>query len=223
MSPPAVALMGKFLSLNNANIVCDGNSLTAILGLPGPGIDSWYGDIDNPYPVQLAEQLKLSYSGFTIRNFGVGGQNSGSMAADAPTQIDPLISATRPNILIMWEITNEISNSGTTVNTAYSRTVAYCNARRAAGWKVIVVTAIRREGSLGGQTIANLNSRLQSVNALVRANWRDFANALYDVALMPEFSSISDTYFLPDKIHLNAFGQKLFTAGLIPILKRIPR
>lgn len=217
---PAIA-PSRFIDLNNANIVNDSNSLGAILGQPVAGATSYYGDIDDPYPVQLEAQLKLSYSGITIKNYGVGGQNMDNMIADAPTQIDPLIQSGRPNILICWEITNSINSSSTTTTVAYNREVQYCTARRAAGWTVVTMTALRREGSLGGQTIANFNARLNTVNASMRANWPTFADALFDVAAIPEFATINATYFL-DLIHLNQAGHKRLVAGLIPVLKRLP-
>lgn len=221
MLVPAIA-PSRFIDLNNANIVCDGNSLTAILGQPVAGATSYYGDIDDPYPVQLEAQLKLSYSGITIKNYGIGGQNMSNMIADAPTQIDPLIQAARPNILICWEITNSINSSSTTTTVAYNREVQYCSARKAAGWNAVVtMTALRREGSLGGQTIANFNTRLNTVNASMRANSSTFADALFDVAAIPEFATINSTYFL-DLIHLNQAGHKRLVAGLIPVLKRLP-
>ncbi len=204
------------------SLVCDGNSLTAILGQQGGGATSWGGDIPDPFPVQLAAYFQTANSSVVVKNFGVGGQSTANMIADAVTQIDPLISATGGNILTMWEITNQAHGSST-VAQIYDLTRQYCLARRAAGWKVIVFTAVPREGSLGSRNIAQFNQRLNEVNTLVRAGWRDWANALFDVRAMPEFSTMNSTYFLPDKIHLNSLGHQRLTAALIPKLSKVLR
>ena len=107
-------------------LIFDGNSLTAGLGSTG----------GRTYPAQVLSQLPM-YDG---TNFGVNGQTTTQMASDAASQIDPLVSPA--NILIAWEIRNEIVVGGATAQQAYDRFVSYCQARRAAGWQVIVLTAV---------------------------------------------------------------------------------
>lgn len=218
---PALA-SSPFLPIKDANIVCDGNSITAIAGAQGNGATSWGGNLSDPFPVQLKAAMQPNNPGLTVANYGVGGQNTSAMIADAATQIDPLISNTRSNILTMWEITNQAFGSST-VQQIYDLTVQYCQARKAAGWAVIVFTAVPRELNLNGRTIAEYNQRMNDVNTLIRNNWRSWANALFDVRALPEFATMNSTYFLPDKIHLSSAGHTVLTASLIPFLSRIPR
>jgi lysophospholipase L1-like esterase len=148
-------------------IIFDGNSLTA-------GQDSTTG---NDYPSQV---LALLGSGWTGQNFGVSGQTTTQMSSDAATQIDPLYSTATylDNWLAAWEVTNDLY-FGASATTAYNNYVSYCQARRAAGWKVIAVTVLPRSNS---GTPSSFETDRQTCNTNIRANWSTFADVIADVA-----------------------------------------
>lgn len=138
-------------------IVCDGNSLTFGAGSTG----------GNTYPAQLYTALgggstrgiEPGPSGArgngnptnTVLNFGVSGQTSANMIADASQQIDvPWYNATaypRRRILVCGEGTNDIANSGLTAAQAWASLQSYCRARLAAGWYVIACTTLTWSGA----------------------------------------------------------------------------
>lgn len=157
---------------------------------------------------------------WTVYNFRQSGQTTGDMAADAATQIDVLYSASNErNILIAWEITNDLANPGTTDGTPeYEAYRDYCLARQAAGFEVIAVTVIARERYPGdaGLTAAWDENR-QAINTLIRSNYLTFADHLADAALVPEFDEVADamgapnTYYV-DHTHMTAAGNVILSA-----------
>lgn len=185
-------------------IVCDGNSLTADNGTPGVTI----------YPAQLAT---LMGSGWDIVNLGVSGQTTQDMIDDADTEVDVLYDAVTydHNILVAWEIGNDI-HFGATANEAYNSFVSYCQARQAAGFKVVAVTVPARSG--GSSTpVETFDADRLTANDLIRANWRTFADALADVALDTRIDTIADcdnsTYYY-DETHFNTTGYSIIAEAV---------
>jgi hypothetical protein len=197
----AAAFPALTFTLGPNLFVGDGNSLTFGTGA-GAGFD---------YVKQLVALLGATWNSW---NFGVPGQTTTQMSSDAATQIDPILQdGNTKHILGAWEITNELSAS-VAVATAYANFVAYCQARKAAGWKVIAFTVLPRSdaGLPGGFETAR-----QSANTSIRANWPTFADALCDVAAQanigPAGSETNVAFYAGDNIHLNANGYAI-VAGL---------
>lgn len=169
-------------------LVTDGNSLT----------DGHY----STYPALLMAQLG---SGWTLRNFGVSGQTTPQMSKDAKTQIDSLRRAGKTDVLVAWEITNDLIH-GAERDQAYERFRSYCQARREAGWKVVALTVLPRARD-------GLKPKFEDartfINADMRRNWRSFADALADVAAGPQIGDFGDqlnlTYY-SDGTHLTGQG-----------------
>jgi len=162
-------------------LILDGNSMT-----------------NNSYKVRIGLNLSEQWS---ISNFGVSGQATPSMIADADTQIDPLFSINRPrNIVVAWEGSNDLY-FGATATEAYDNLVSYCNDRRDAGWKVVIVTLLPRSSS---GTPGTFEADRQTVNANIRANWSTFADALADIAAnttIGEDGDETDTTYYSDAVH----------------------
>src|SRR5574343_1495963 len=112
--------------LTNANIVCDGSSLTA----------GGYGGLS--YPTLLNTDLGVEFTGVTVTGRGVGGQQTTQMIADGDSDVDSLLRANRPNILCVWEVGNDIYFNGS-VSTAITNITTYCQERKAAGWYVVLL------------------------------------------------------------------------------------
>jgi lysophospholipase L1-like esterase len=196
---------------SNTRIICDGNSITAgILG----GLT---------YPQVLASRTPFNAVG-NINNFGVSGQTTLQMSADAVAQIDSLLPVIkRQGVLISWEVTNSLY-FGRTVNQAYNDFLSYCQARKAAGWVVVAVSALpRNQMKQDGSSISVYNQDLDAVNALMAANWSTFADSYLDVrTAIPQFASNPvSTSYMPDGIHLNEAGHILFVDALVPVLLSI--
>lgn len=190
--------------MSTANIVCDGNSITANGG--------WAEEVKTFAP--------FSGAGCNIANFGVGAQSTQQMAADAAAQIDPLISPTRLNILIAWELGNEIYYGASPV-AAYAVFKAYCLARRAAGWKVIcVVPPPRRHYALtsAGDDDAQYKIKHDAGRLLLRQGWATFADAAIDAESVPALSDCNDRIAFPDGVHPTQFALKGFAQSAITAL-----
>lgn len=174
-------------------VVCDGNSLTAGSGSTAP---------QYTYPNQLREMLGGSTL-VNLFNFGVHGQTTPMMIADAATQVDPLYLAEhRANILVAWEIRNHMVGDGATKEVAYASYVSYCQARLAAHYSVCAVTVLPSSG---------LNNTDRAwVNNQIRANYLTFATVLADVAADPDMgpdgANLNLTYYTADQIHITDLG-----------------
>jgi lysophospholipase L1-like esterase len=185
-------------------IVCDGNSLTA-------GVGAGAGE---SYP----EQMLTLYgtTNMTVKDYGVGGQTTRDMIADADTEIDPQFNSERvDNILVAWEILNDWAvSTGTDSQTptvasqlTVDRLWEYCDARKAAGWKVVILTVLPANYSVG-QVL--FDAQRATVNTRIREEWHLHADAMADVADDPDIG-VSEAYLNPaffdeDEVHLNAAG-----------------
>lgn len=162
---------------------------------------------DPNYPAQVSAHLSAP----AVRaNVSTGGQTLAQMITDGPTQVDALFrSANMHNVCVIWGGTNDMF-FGASGATAYSRIVTYCQARRAAGFGVVVLTALPRSdsGTPGGYEAERL-----AFNASVRSNWATFADALSDIALDSRIGDAGDetnaTYFQGDLVHLNSTGTQI--------------
>ena len=177
-------------------IVFDGDSLTR-----GQGAHVGLDD----YPSQVVQGLGC---GFVYRNFGVDGQTLVDMQQDGASQIDSLINRSSRNILIVWGGTNEFSAVWNfSPQQAYAHLVAYCAARRAAGWKVIVLTMLPRSDDFIDHDVEPDRA---AFNALIRRHWQEYAVGLADVGAdrtIGQFGEQLDPHFFaPDRVHLFPSG-----------------
>lgn len=198
-----VALIDDRYSFTYARyLVFDGDSLTAGTGSSG----------GNTYPAQLITLL----GGATYlpsNNVAVAGQTMADMITDGAAQVDVLY---RPelvfNICCAWGGTNDLVAS-VSAATTYSRIVTYCQARQAAGFRVVILTILPRTTGVG-----TFEADRQTVNANIRANWATFADALADVGTSTVIGEAGDnlntTYYDTDGVHLNNTGYGV-VAGIV--------
>ena len=187
-------------------IVFDGNSLTSPL----------HGH--TPYPDFVMEELGHP-TGLAAANVAVPGQTTPDMILRGPSQVDRLHSPGPVNIVVMWEGTNDMY-FGATPEAAYQHLVNYATARRAAGWYVVVLTLMPRTGINTRHDFEDVRQRL---NAMIRANWRSFADQLADVAADRRFGAdgaeLNITYF-EDSTHLTQFGIEKMADLVTPMIRR---
>jgi hypothetical protein len=204
-------------------IVVDGNSLSNY-GSPcfpgenyGPG-DKWPTILGTISPWNTATILNYATSGQNTLSMINGGAkdcgpgSDGSVIRPSATLfIDPLIDPEKYNILITWEVANDIASIGN-VTDAYNRIVSYCQARRAAGFKVLVVTMIKWRYYLSdttafGDTWEQFDAKRLFVNNQIRNNWESFADGICDLALENQFLDPYNATYYVDGIHLNGTGR----------------
>lgn len=190
---------GQTYNPNTRQIVFIGNSLTYNITL----------DPTNHYPTQCMALLGQT-NNWTWRNWGLAGRQTSTMQT---TTLDALYRKwVDYNVLVVWEITNEL-NAGIAAATALSNYTTYCTNRRAVGWKVIAVTVLPRTSASG-----TFEADRQTVNTSIRAGWTSYADALADVAADSRIGDAGDqndlTYYLADAIHLTTAGAAV-VAGIV--------
>lgn len=215
-------------SLTNSKIFVAGNSLSNYGSPCFPGESYGSGD---KWPTQMMALSPWNSNGATMLNKATSGQTTlqmisggacnmddGGVIPAATTYIDPLYDSTKTNIIVVWEGGNDLQIYGN-VTDAYNRLVQFCTDRRAAGFKVLIVTLIKWEYYYGattsfGDTWAQFETKRLALNQELRDNWPDFADGICDIALDSRFQNPADTTYYHDGIHLNGTGRGV-VAGLI--------
>ena len=176
-------------------IVCDGDSNTDTM--------SGLTTIFTVYPGLLS----IAYAGKAeVINVGIGGKKAIDLITDEPTTIDPFFVGNWTNKIMTVMV--GINHAGEDSTTVYGHIRTLCLARKAVGWKVVVCTftPITVQGSYPVWQ----ETYRQEVNALIRANYTEFADALADVGGDSTIGDFGDqenlTYYSPDEVHLTAAG-----------------
>jgi len=172
-------------------VVCHGDSLTwganasAGLGVPGalmeqsPGPPAGAGTTPaTTYPAVLARTLGPAWH---VRSVGTGGWNFGPLTGEAPSKIDPLFDPRlAQNVLIIFGGTNDLGGAHESAGTCFRKLVAYCRARKAAHpWRILVVTP--PVAAYPGVYPADFDAQMVQYGALIRRDWRSFADGVVDV------------------------------------------
>ncbi len=192
--------------VNRALFLFVGNSLTLGSGAAALPADA--------YPTRT---MSLWASGDDWENLGLVSLTTAQLQARAAADVDPRYLAGRYSVCVFWEIGNDLWYGASQAD-AYTHLVDYCTARRAVGFRVVVLTCLPR---FNGSTPASYETDRLAINTLIRANWTSYADALADVALATGLDSSS--YYPGDGIHLNTAGYAIVAAtvatsfaGLVP-------
>jgi lysophospholipase L1-like esterase len=201
----------RYGNLFLGQIICDGNSLTAGTGATG----------GNTYPAQLAALIGGGQNMDVLaRNFGVGGQRTDQMIADAATQIDALYNSERKfNVCVAFETLNYWTAlvSGSLGGSYTGRQASdkclgdyfeYLDARKAAGLKTVAAT-LQPTTAYSVGTVANESERAD-INTAIR-NGEDHYDALADFAAN---AYLEDRANYPDGTHLDNAGYGVM-AGIL--------
>lgn len=180
------------------NIVTEGDSLTA-----GEGASA-----GNDWPAQLETLLGEP---ITLTNFAVGGSTLTNELAARAGDVDAALvqDAWTLNVCLPWAGTNDMKALGLTGADTYDLYLAYCQARQSAGYKVVAFTVLPRSGAT---VPAGFETERQAFNALVRANWATFADALADVAADYRIGDAGDEWgsvYFSDGVHMTDRGYAL--------------
>lgn len=186
------------VSLNHgALLVTEGDSLTFGFQASTP---------NNDYPSQLLALYTKGEIGL-FANVGTNSDTIANIIGEAATQVDPKLRTDRVNVLAIWAGTNDFALNGVAEATVFANLKSYCQARRALGWKVIVLTMLPRPNTGADPTI---EVHRTAYNSDIRSNWTGFADALADVGADSNIGAASAntnlTYYNSDQIHLNDTG-----------------
>jgi len=175
------------------------------------------------YPFQTQTLLGINA---TYQNLGVPGQTVLQMDNDADIQIDTeYLSSRTTNIISLFGGTNDIAQDpNQDAITTYNRIVSYSQARRAAGFKVIVNTILPRSEGLYSISKSEFETTRQTVNNLIRTNWKTFADGISDIASDSNIGQLNDsdnlTYYV-DGIHLTNNGYGIIASYVSSAIKQI--
>ncbi len=189
-----------------------GNSLTWGAGIQ-PGVTEGPANPGN-YVNQAAALLP---SGVRIQNLGVNGRTTPQMAADAAIVDSQYSDRNTANIVVAWEIGNDIQ-LGATATDAYSHFADYCAARKAAGWAVVALTVPPRHSPA---MPLGFNDAVAYDDTEIRANWGAWADGLADVAADPRLLDPANGTYFEDGIHLTAAGYGVVASIVAPVVAKL--
>jgi lysophospholipase L1-like esterase len=154
------------------------------------------------------------------------GTASVQQGGEAPDSLDPLLDSGQfaKQVLIVFMGRNDITLFGSGGPAGFGATIhtqlnTYCTARRAAGWKVIVLDAIPGQDMLAGQ----MPTEWTSFNSLIAANWASYADKFVQVSVLnwqPGGSSDWSTNY-QDGVHPNVAGQAMIAAAVLPAVQAL--
>lgn len=158
------ALITKYSIPVYGQLCFEGDSLTL-----GTGADGVGGEL----AVQAQGLTKRRYA---LYNYGHSGSGTAGISTSATTECDPFYDAERPrNVCVWWSGANDyVAGVAATIESAIQTA---CQARKIAGYQVVVCTIISRGNSNAGAEIVR-----QAVNTWLRANYLSFSDALADYA-----------------------------------------
>lgn len=184
------------LTTTNSVVVTVGDSITF-----GSGAST-------PWPSLLS-----TVNAFTVHNSAVSGHTTWLIITNFSTEVAAHISRkAKNNIVTVFIGSNDGALYGATARHTANRLAAYCRQLKLAGAKPVVLTMISR---VGYDTFKN------SYNALIRDEWRTYADAIADVAddaLLGADGAYSNATYFADNIHPTDAGHALIAAAVSPVL-----
>jgi hypothetical protein len=190
-----------------AVVVWDGGSIVAGHGA-APGSE---------FPAQtlaLVPRVCRSYVSST------GGAKIASMLADAPIEVDARYRATADLDLCVVLAGGGDFRAGVSAADVYGALKTYCGARRAAGFRVVVLTVLP-----ASEPVTFEATRL-AYDAMLRAGWRGFADGLVDIAADDRIGDTGDNldlqFYRSDALHLTTAGNAVMASVAAPVLNAQP-
>lgn len=223
---------------SNVNVAVFGNSLVAGVGATG----------GQTFPAQIGQQPPLTAGGVVPVSLGLSGSNIAALRGYL-SNVNNLYAAGKTNVLIIWEGTNSICNSGNVTGLAAAAEMKSLIDLMRTGrpWeRVIVMTTLPRFGSIAGTnsggttlSVVEANAELDAYNAYLKANWRAMgAQGLVDVraggifvyppgatvcapgsAMYPYMNTGAEG---TAAVHCNNAGYALAAQYAVDVLKRLP-
>jgi lysophospholipase L1-like esterase len=225
------------LFLQGSNIVIDGNSISTEDFSVGAGIPRQLqhclgmrgvNTIVNGYD-GVSGLVAIPVSGQSTRNM-IGDRLTGIPTAaggEASIEVDGRLSASRPNICIAFELTNDLLYYGTgeanRVELCRTNMRNYCKLRKSAGWYVVVMGGTPRGNGYnpGGTTNPALyESDSLALDRRIEATYQEFADLWFDTRKMvPEFNQDTLSLYCPtDGVHPSAYGCGIIASRLADFL-----
>ena len=198
---------GEMVRAESAQVVCHGDSITF-------GSNATQGEgtaTGTTYPGVLAARLGAEWK---VTNIGRPGWTVEGLGNEASANVDSLYNPNlSQNILIIFAGTNNIGIYHQDGAATFTKMEQYCKARKAAHpWKILVVTIPM--AAYPKVYPADFDAKAIRYDALIRRNWRRFADGIIDIQADPRLGAPGDEYdrryFKPnDFTHLTDAGYKI--------------
>jgi len=158
---------------------------------------------------KIYQNLIASTTKINLINLSINGNPTSTKISNWATQTLPVIN---PNdVVILWEIQNDVSAGGLTGQQAYDNLVTFAGLVRGVGAKIVVGSATARNHTSDTDQF----TRNSACNTLLRAN-NSFCDLFVDIGAQPNFSTQAETanttYYQSDKLHHTTAGSDLVAA-----------
>lgn len=187
-------------SYKHRNIIYHGNSLMNLASGSNTVSNGHY--LSNKIHTSLIASKNYLSAVF----LSINGNPCATKIANWSTQTLPVIKEN--DIVILWEIQNDVNAGGLTGAQAYANYVTMAGLVHGVGAKIVAVTATPRD--VVGDT--DQNTRNLACNALIMADNTNF-DLKIDMTTNAAFDAQADasnaTYYLSDKLHFTTAGQDL--------------
>jgi hypothetical protein len=190
-----------------AVVVWDGGSIVA-----GHGADAGY-----EFPVQTLSLVPKPCRTYVSSK---GGARIADMIAEAPFDVDPRYREDADlNVCLVLAGGGDF-RAGASAAEIYSAVRSYSNARRAAGFRVVVLTVLPSSEPLTFET-----TRL-AYDSMLRDTWDEFADGLADIAGDDRIGETGDNldlqFYGTDALHPNSTGCAVMATVTAPVLRGLP-
>lgn len=168
--------------------------------------------LSTSYPSVLQDMLDSSWQVVTA---AISGTQTAAMLTQAQTIVDWRYTPNNSkNVYVFWGGTGDLAIGGS-VESTYQNIVDACQGRRLAGFRVIVILiAPRTAATLFGPTFAEFEARRLQLNALINANYTQFADGVYDPNSDPRLLDPADTTYYSDGVHMTTAGYTIIAEGV---------
>jgi hypothetical protein len=228
-APPASALSARFL-VNGGDTYSRTPRVT--VGDAGwspffrPGVMVWDGgsivaghraDPGYAFPVQTLSVLPRACESFISSSPSA---KIADMLADAPFEVDARYRANADlNVCVVLAGGGDF-RLGASAASVYSALRTYCQERRDAGFRVVVLSVLP-----SSRPVTFEATRL-AYNTMLRDGWSQFADGLGDLAGDLRIGDTGDQldrqFFLSDELHLTNAGNAVMAAVTAPVLNALP-
>ena len=190
-----------------AVVVWDGGSI-----ISGHGADPGY-----EFPTQTLAVLPHVCRSYVS---ATGGAVIADMLADAPVEVDARYRADADLDLCVVLAGGGDFRKGLTAAEVYQSLKTYCRGRRAAGFRVVVLSVLPFSAPVTFEA-----TRL-AYNTLLRDTWPQFADGLADIASDPRIGDAGDNldrqFYGSDGLHLSNAGYAVMAGVTAPVLDAQP-
>lgn len=174
--------------------------------------------VSQPYPFIIQKP-----SEFTMYNLGVSSRTTEMIKNDADQMNSNYLGVNKSDdIIVVWAGSADLYQAVGTSNaiTTFNNLKEFCLKEKALGSKVVVLTMLPRPNN----TVVFSKMEYLAYNALIRAHWTEFADALADVQLDPTIGTDESNYnttYYADTVHLTQAGYQIVAGHVQTALNSI--